>query len=333
MNESNPLVPPAFDPVVPTYKDRSGGLVVFGVLTILLGILAGGMVGLMLLGQALTARNPNASTSFAMILPGLLIYGGLAIALIWIGIGSIIARRWARALLLIFSWSVLVMGAITVIAMIVILPRIMANLNANVPAGQEGGAMIAGMIFAFVILGVLFIVIPGVWIFFYGSRDVKATCEARNPEPGWTDACPLPVLATSLWLWFAVPMMVLMPLIYHGVAPFFGTFLSGVPGTLFYLVMAAVWGWVAWRLYRLDVRAWWVLLVALVLFCVSNLLTYTHHDMLEMYRLMGYPEEQIDQLQKTGLMNGNHLAWITVGSMLPFVGYLLFVKKYLRAKQ
>src|SRR5690348_15437184 len=100
MNESNPLVPPASDPVVPTYNDRSRGLVVFGVLTILLGVLSGLMIGLMLLGHALSARNPNApAPSFAMILPGLLMYGGLAVVLIWLGIGSIKARRWARALL------------------------------------------------------------------------------------------------------------------------------------------------------------------------------------------------------------------------------------------
>jgi hypothetical protein len=172
-----------------------------------------------------------------------------------------------------------------------------------------------------------------VWIFFYGSRHVKATCDARDPVPCWTDACPLPVLAMSLWLWFAVPMLALIPVAYHGVAPFFGSFLTGAPGALFYLAMAAVWAWAGWRIYRLDARAWWVVLVVAVLFSVSSLLTYAHHDILEMYRLMGYPEAQIEQIQKTGLMTGNHMTWLTVCSMVPFLGYLLFVKKYLREKQ
>lgn len=139
-----------------------------------------------------------------------------------------------------------------------------------------------------------------------------------------------PCLAVSLWLWFAVPMFLLVPLVYHGVVPFFGAFVQGAPGGLFYLLMAAIWAWAGWRLYCLDVRAWWVLLVTLVLFSVSSLLTYAHHDPMEMYRLMGYPEPQIEQLQKTGLLTGNRLTWLTACSMVSFVGYLVFVKKYLR---
>jgi hypothetical protein len=124
MNEPNSIAPPGADPTPPAYKNRSGGLIVFGVLTILLGALSGLMVPLMLLGQAINARNPNSPpTSLAMLLPVLLMYGGLAVALIWLGIGSIKARRWARALLLIFAWSWLVMGVITVAVMTVVFPK------------------------------------------------------------------------------------------------------------------------------------------------------------------------------------------------------------------
>jgi len=336
MNEPNSTVPIETEPPPPAYKNRSGGLIVFGVLTILLGALSGLMVPLMLLGQAINARNPNAApTSLAMLLPGLLIYGGLAVALIWLGIGSIKARRWARALLLIFAWSWLVMGVVTVAVMAVVLPKIVANINNNMPAGQQGIPATAVGVIMFItclVFGFMFILVPAVWVFFYSSRHVKATCEARDPVVRWTDKCPLPVLAISLWLWLAVPMFVLMPVAYHGVAPFFGSFIQGALGGLFYLLLAAIWAWAAWRLYRLDVRAWWVLLATLVLFSLSNLLTYTHHDILEMYRLIGYPEAQIEQIQKTGLLTGNSMAWFTAFSMVPFLGYLLFVKKYFRVK-
>src|SRR5262249_2782346 len=140
-----------------------------------------------------------------------------------------------------------------------------------------------------------------VWVFFYSSRHVKATCEARDPVPRWTDACPLPVLTMSLWLGFGAPPLALMPVAYHGVVPCFGIFLIGAPGGLIYLLMAAIWAWSAWRLYHLDVRAWWLMLLVLVLFAVSSVVTYTHHDILEVYRLMGFPDAQIQQLQKSGM--------------------------------
>ena len=53
-------------------------------------------------------------------------------------------------------------------------------------------------------------------------------------------------------------------------------------------------------------------------------MTYARHDIIELYQLMGYPQAQIDQIQKTGLLTGNHTTWFMACSMLPFLGYLLF---------
>jgi hypothetical protein len=103
MNETTLAVPLLTVPLAPDYKNRSGGLVVFGVLTILLGVICGLMVPMMLLGQLTKPQSADVpAITLAMILPALLIYGGLAVAWVWLGIGSIKARRWARALLLIY---------------------------------------------------------------------------------------------------------------------------------------------------------------------------------------------------------------------------------------
>jgi hypothetical protein len=266
-------------------------------------------------------------------LPGMAVYGLLAVALIWLGIGSIQKRRWARALLLIFSWSWLIMG----ICMTAVMPFVMSKAFANLPPNAKTGqpAMPPGAITGMVIgmtlfFFVAFVLVPALWIFFYGSRHVKATCEARDPVTRWTDACPLPVLALCLWTWLAVPMMLVMPLTGLAVMPCFGVFVSGLTGSLFCLVIAAVWGWAGWWLYRLDARGWWLIFVAMVLFTVSALLTYAHHDISELYQLQGLPQAQIDQIQKMGLFTGNRMGWFTVLCSLPFLGYLLFIKKYLR---
>ena len=333
MTESIPVITPLTPPPLP-YKDRSTGLILFGILTLLLGCLAGLFVPLMLFGQAAAAKATHTPTNFATILPGVAVYGVLAVALIWLGIGSIQARRWARALLLIFSWSWLLMGIVMLIVMAFIMPKIMATLPTTAPAGQPAmpaAAMGVVMIVMFLFLGFLFIVLPAVWTFFYHSRHVKATCETRDPVTRWTDACPLPVLALCLWLMFSVPMMLLMPLMGHGVIPFFGKFLSGLPGSLFCLAIAVLWSYAAWLLYHLKPQGWWLILIAMILFMASSLVTFANHDMLEMYQLMGYPQAQIDQIQKTGLLTGNRMGWLMGLSAVPFLGYILFVKKYFRA--
>jgi hypothetical protein len=98
------------------------------------------------------------------------------------------------------------------------------------------------------------------------------------------------------------------------------------------LAIAAIWSYAAWSLYKLEQRGWWLILIALCVFMASTLLTFARHDMVEMYRLMNYPEAQIEQVQQTGLLIGNRLGWLMAFSMLPFLGYLFFIRKFLFRK-
>ena len=227
------------------------------------------------------------------------------------------------------------MGVFAILGAVLVLPTVLEGIRAATPAGQPAmpaAAIGVAMVVACLMLGVFFIALPAVWIFFYQSRHVKATCEARDPVTRWTDACPLPVLALCLWLAFSAPMMLVVPIMGHGVMPFFGTFLTGLTGTAFCLAIGALWAWCAWLVYKLDARGWWLILIAMVLFTASSLMTYARHDIIEMYQLMGYPQAMIDQIQKTGLLTGNRMTWIMLFSMVPFLGYILFVKQYFRGK-
>ncbi len=177
---------------------------------------------------------------------------------------------------------------------------------------------------------VTYIVIPAILVFFYGSRHVKATCEVRDPVVRWTDRCPLPVLACVLWLVFGAVTMLIAPLAYRGVFPFFGTLLTGPTGSVTYLVLAGLWAYAAWALYHLDRRGWWIIFVALFLFAVSAFITYSRHDVAELHRLMGTPEQQIAELQKVSFLKGKAMAWMTLICTLPFLGYLVYLRKFLR---
>ena len=312
------------------YKDRSTGLIVFGILTILLGCLAGLFVLLMLFGRAMSAKTTGAPAPFSTILPAISIYGALAVALVWLGIGSIMARRWARALLLIFSWSWLIMGVFVLVCMTFFIPKILANMSSSGTSDHtavSSAAIVMAMVVMLLIFGVFFVILPAVWTFFYNSRHVKATCEARDPVTRWTDACPLPVLGFCLWLVFSVPMMLIMPIAGHCVMPFFGIFLTGMPGAILCLAIAALWSYAAWSLYKLEQRGWWLILIALCVFMASAVLTFARHDMMEMYRLMNYPEAQIEQIQKTGLLVGNRMGWLMVVFHVAVPGLPLLHKK------
>jgi hypothetical protein len=258
-----------------------------------------------------------------MAVPGVMMYGLLAVAFVWLGIGSIRCRRWARALVLILSWSWLVIGVIAVGFLVFLFPKITEGL-------PRGGVRVVALIVMVGMWSIMFIVVPGVMVFFYQSKHAKATCEARDPVARWTDGCPLPVLAVTLFLAFGAMMMFAMPLVYNSVVPCFGVLLSGLPGTLIYLFVAALWVYLAWAWYRLKPMAWWITLAVLLLFAISNVLTFTRVDLMDMYRLMDYPPEQIALIEKYNFLTGKTMVWWSAGFMLPIFGYLIWVKRFFR---
>jgi len=322
------------EPVAPAlaeYRDRRMGLIIFGILIALMGGVLLLFVPLIVWAQFAASSKSAVAPNPQAAIPGAIMCGLLAICDIWLGIGSMLCRRWARALLLIFSWTWLVMGIVGIIYLAVFLPGIMAAVDAAqppgsrpIPQGMKTAIMVTQAIFAFV----MYVLIPGVLVLFYRSKHVKATCEVRDPVVRWTDRCPLPVLAVSLWAAIGAVATLVFPFCYKGIIPFFGVFLSGITGGAARLVIALLWAYAARALYRLELAGWWILLVGTCLFSVSAFITYLRHDLNEVYRLMGYPETQIAQLEKLNVFHGPMLAWSTLAFAIPFVVYLLFVRRF-----
>lgn len=309
-----------------SYTDRKGGLVAFGIMTMCLGGIFALLVPLIIFSMSIAPKGLPGQDLKAII-PAVVFYGLMAVVLIWLGIGSIKARRWARALLLILSWSALLIGVFSLAFMFVWMPRIVEVANQGAPAGQSapmGFIMGMTMFFMFVIM----VLIPGVWVLFYRSRNVKVTCEVEDPVERWTDRCPLPVIGLSLWIASAIPSLVFMALGYKAVVPFFGNFLVGPGGMAIYLVLAALWAYAARALYQLRWSGWWIVAVSVVLFGVSAFLTYSRHDIMELYELMGYPAEQMAELKKFNFLSGQTMAWMMSGFVVPLLGYLIFVRRY-----
>jgi hypothetical protein len=286
------------------------------------------------LGQAVAAKTTAARPPATNILPGIIMFGCMAVIFVWLGIGSIKARRWARAVLLVLAWSWLLIGTVSLTVLLTMVPRMIANIEAAQPAGRTEvppEAKMIAIVVSAVVLITMYIIVPGVWVLFYGRKDVKRTCELRDPKPRWTDRCPLPVMAVSLWLWLGALMMLAMPFAFHGIFPLFGTFLFGWPGTIVYVTLTVLWVYCAWALYRLDRRGWWVLFVIMIALSVSAFITYSRHDFIEIYRIAGYSEAQLTQLRQANIFTGNYMSWLSLMCTVPVLLYLLYIRKFLRS--
>jgi len=313
----------------PAYKNRKTGLIVFGIALIAFGGLCLLFVPLMALGQLMAAKTTGQS-NLRIVLPSILMYGALGVLLVTLGIGSIKGRRWARAVTLVLSWAGLVMGVLSIFMFIWIGPIFFKAIS---EAGGEPLPPAARTIMMVVVvgfMGVFLVLIPGLLALFYGSRNVKATVEAMDPQPRWTDACPLPVLAVSLFAAFGAVTLLTMPVAYNGTIPLFGAILSGFVGSLLWLVLAALLGYAAWSIYHLRVAGWWIVLGVLVVFAISNAITFSRVDLMDLYRRMGYPEDQLELLERMNIFTPSQIVAWSIFWALPIIGYLLFIKKHFR---
>ena len=89
-------------------------------------------------------------------------------------------------------------------------------------------------------------------------------------------------------------------------------------------------GYSAYAMYKLDMRGWWLNFVSFCVLGISHWVTYARQDLMEFYRLAGYADEQLEQLQKFSASSGSLVVWGTLLVALPFLGYLIYLKKFFR---
>jgi len=309
------------------FRDRKGWLVFFGVVEILMGLVCLLMLGVMLL-VVVFASNSAAAAAIPLksLIGALFMYGLAAAFFITMGVGSILARRWARAIMLMLSALWLSSGSIVLIMMFSLLPQMFNGPAVNGEQLQPGIAAAAKAI-TVVFSIIFFVIVPGVFFFFYRSPNVKATCEQRDPKPRWTDRSLL-VLSLSL---VSVLMALSMALaLFINVVPFFGFVLTGIPAMIYEVTFGAIAAWGAWHLYQQRMQGWLAIVGLAALGMLSWLATLLRGDMLEMYRAYGIPQEQLQQMTAIAKMQHSpaFLLAIFVSALL-WAGYLWFVRKAL----
>lgn len=316
--------PTALEPLT---KNRSVGLIVFGILTLMGGVICALFVPLILFAASFSEKSGQGVSGTQSLLPAMATYGVMAVSLIWLGVGSILKRRWARALLLITSWSGLLMGIVSLISTLLMVPPMLKRMT------KEGAEMSSNVTWiamgtAGAVLLVIFLILPTIWLCFYRSPHVKATCEFYDPVPRWTDGCPFPVLAAVIWLGVSAVASAGFAVIGPAVLPVFGTFVLGIPAKILLLATGLVWAYGAWGFYRLKLRAWWGVALVLAIFMLSAIVTYASADILEIYPKLGYSPEQVAQMAEFNIMKGPMLVWLTVLWCIPVFGFLIYLHRY-----
>ena len=310
------------------FKDRKTGLVLFGIIHVIIGALCAlGMLFTIIGMLAVTAlgKGTVASMSIGQMVLAVIFYLLLALWFVWMGIGSMLARRWARALIVITSWLWLICGIGGFIITVLFMPDIFSQLITGGEISQELAFIVQFIVTGF--MAFILIIIPGVFILFYSSKHVKATCEQRDPRVRWTDKTPLSVITLSS-IFGAVAISMLFLALYRWAIPFFGFVLSGIPGAVVVLVYVVLFAYAAWGTYKLRMRAWWCGLLLTITSVISMGITFSCVGLLEFYEEMGMPRESLDMIQEFSMFHGSTylLVWglMTIG----FVGFLIYTKRY-----
>jgi len=343
---SFPPEPPAFpQPLPPTpsvtppsYPDRSTGLQIFGVIQIILGALVALFIPMVLLGAVMSRQTLGTAMPMGTYLMACLTYGALAIVLVTLGIGSIRARRWAWALTLILSWFWLIVGVLATVFLTAVLPSsFVIGLRKAAAANPGAGSLPTGitaviLTLVIVLFAVFLVAIPLAFVLFYRRKDVEATCRRCDPVERWTDRCPLPVLAASLIFGGAVLYYLFLSFT-TALVPFFGKYLTGVPGAIGCLVLAAVDGFLAVWFYRVRLLGWWVGIVSLTLQTVSAAITFGRGNLLEAYSHLGWKQAQIEAMSNGPALHGRLVLWWSLLYLLVIVGYMIWIKRYFDSPQ
>ena len=312
------------------FKDRKTGLVIFGIIHIIIGAFCALGIPLTIFSMmAASVLDKSAAPPMGvgqMILV-VISYLLLAIWFIWLGIGSILARRWARALILISSWLWLISGVFGLIFILLLMPDIFGPMAMGEAIPNEIAVVIQSIVMGS--MAIILIIIPGAFVLFYSSKHVKATCAQRDPRVRWSDKAPLPVITLSSLLGVVAISMPFLGF-YRWTVPFFGVVLSGIPGAVVVFIYALLFAYAAWGTYKLQIKAWWCGLLLTIASGVSMVMTFSRVSLLEFYEQMNIPKESLEMIKELGMFQDSTYLLVWGIGFIGFVGFMIYTKRYFK---
>jgi len=288
------------------------GLVALGLLHPLLPLISGTLAG-----------EPSLDTHAVWM--GLLLYVSIGAVMIWAGIGSVRRRRWVRPIMLFVSGTWLIVGVFVLLIVLWVLDDLLLVAGGEAVRSSPVVASVARWVAIGLTVGGG-ILLPVIFFLAYRSPAIQSTCDRHDPRPSWSDRCPSTVLMLSVALLAAAVFS--LPMILRPVVPLFGRLLTGPPGLLALLGGVALCCWLAWSTYRLERTGWWATLGFLLVLGVSTVWTFMAVDLTEMYRQIGYPEEQLAALARSEPVLRRLTLWSSVALTVVGVLYMLGIRRH-----
>ncbi len=308
-------------------RDRSTGLVVFGTLDVLLGIFCFSLAMLLLIVVSSAGLQGMRPVYYWMAMTFLFGSTGWYIVM---GLGSIKARRWARALLIVGAWVAVFFGTLALALVLYILPEvygIMADSDLVAP-----GLVLGVLYFSVFMLLFLQVVFPLIAIAFYGLASVRTTCERRNPKSCWTDRRPLPLLAMGFISTLGC-LSIVAGATTHYTVFLFGHVISGWQGMFVAAGLSVACGYVGWGAFTRKMHAWWGAYALVLVTCSSLMLTFAELDLPVLYAHLGYSPEHIESQQKFLSFSPATLTFISCVWGIMASIYLIWVRDCFRPEK
>lgn len=284
------------------FRDRRAGLIAFGVVQIAVGLACVGLVLLVAAGQELAAR-AGMGDSGSVLASALVVYGLAAVYFIAVGVGSIRARRWARALSVAVSALWLAAGLVAALMLAVVMARL--------DTLRSGGM-------AWAAIAIIGIAVPAMLFLFYRNPEVRATCQARDTKPRWTDRTPLPVLAVSIVLAFT--SVALLANLANPTFAIPGRVITGAPAAITLFAFAVLCAVLAVQLYRLKEMAWWTVLLLQVAGMGYAIVTFLSGGF-DQARQAGQPD--LSSIYRDPLFIG-----VLASAWVAYFAYVLYLRRF-----
>lgn len=335
------------------FRPRNGAILTTGILFGIIGLMLGGsgamtMVQTLMMSQ-LAKTDPKAMSEFGGMqdmmwtasIVNLVIYGGLGLLFIAVAYGCFAGRRWSRPFALTLAWGWIYMG-VTMFLSLAVMMGGMRDMMSGImesaaktspqapPMPAMDGFFTIIMVIYFVMIVLFMIVLPAVIVWLQWGAEVRLTLESRDPVPRWTDRQPAPLLGMAIAA--ALFGLCSLPYLFMMGSSFLKPFLPEGPLKHFWIVVPFVWAYIAWGSYRRQLAAWILALGLLAAGTWIGVHTIQRIDWADAFSQMGIPGMEPGDLAKwmESLFQPTRMLVMMVGSILPLLGYLIWVLRYFR---
>jgi len=249
------------------------------------------------------------SFMFANITVQIVGYYVAAIILIPLGYGHIRLRNWARILMRAYTCCWVILGIPLGLTLLFTLYSVK-----DLPRAVAIGVAIC--------VALSYAVLPWLILRLYGGRNLRVTFQRETTSSTWIDRTPVPVLVlVILFLFYSVFLHI--PLLFNGLFPLFGSWLSQLPGIAALDVAISVLLFLTWATASRLRWAWWADILYFALLTSSALITLLRSTFSQLLILARFPEYELQILSNMPIQAVHIAAFVGIPILATLAAILI----------